>query len=153
MRIASSLPIFSILVYIGLLLPPVFQGIMAVVTFLEGSFMHAFLALLVVNLDGPGLAVKLAETQNYVFICERCFSVFFTCLFCGSEKENFYKVTSWSVWHAWWSRSAIIILAIICFYVSYHTEDIRGMIAYAFFSALALTCLCYATLALFNFCE
>lgn len=153
MRIALSLPLFSILLYIALLLPPVFQGIMAGVTFLEGAFMHTFLALLVVNLDGPGMAVKLAETQNAVFACERCFSVFFSCLFCGSEKENFYKVTSWSVWHSWWSRTGTIILAVICFYVSFSSKDVRGMIAYAFFSALALACLCYATLALLNFCK
>ena len=89
------------------------------------------------------------ESGNREFCCNEKCGCGCNCVCCTKNKVVFYKNATWWLWHAWWTRLVIIIIATI----GYYTGTNGGEVVYVLFSLVAAVILIWAVLVLVNFCK
>lgn len=185
MRCAVVLPIYTIIIYISLVIPAAFAALQILVAFMEGWSLYTFFSflgrvilniyiyahvhmlillhvnthphlfecpylfdfyILVVNMNGPDATVAIMQSKTEDFVCNKNFTCCCSCCLVHKDKIRFYRTATWWVWHAWWTRLALIIIATIAYYGG-------SSVVYILFSLLAAAILMGALIIVINLCK
>ena len=150
MRCALYIPLYSLFLYISLLIPRSYAAFEILITFVEGMALTSFFTLLVVNIGGPGATVSALLKQDAPLQCEKiCGSCCGSFCGCPKDKERFYVNSTWNLFHAWWTRTVLILIAAIGDYAGTR----GGRVVYIVCSVVACVLLLYAVLSLLNLCK
>lgn len=140
-RCAALLPLCAFFIMISLLAPSSFVIMMLVITVVEGYCLYCFLALIVENFGGPFAIVDyLHKARKELAICG--------CIF-PKEPLRFYQITTLAVFNIFVVRSALSLLAAICFYANTNA----GRAFYVLFNATSACILLYGMVCTINLCK
>ena len=99
------------------------------------------------NLGGPERTVKYMADRNEDFclnkVCNCCLCK------CSVDKVQFYKRSTWRMFHAWWTRTFLIIIGTVAFYFDGKAAKAINLAT----SLASFVLLMYAVLTLVNLCK
>lgn len=143
-RLALFLPLYSILIYISLVIPVIYVAMEVPLAIIEGYTFYTFFVLIVTNLGGPSETVRyLGESPKKL--------IFWCC--CPLDKKRFYDKATWNVFHFLVTRVVVVFLSVICFYIESATGRAAFKVLYLVFSLVAFVQLIYGVASVVNLCE
>lgn len=105
LRCAMSLPIYTILMFICLVIPRVYNAIQVPIAVVEGMVFTTFFALLTTNLGGVHTTITYLDELERGVICCSCA--------CSSSKVGFYNQVKFAQWMLLYIRPLIVLAATI----------------------------------------
>jgi hypothetical protein len=120
-RCAAFLPFYALFIYVSLLVPTAFEGLLIPITIMEGYAFYTFAVMIITNLGGPDATVALLEEKKGepLFMCNCC-----PCYWSNqSDAKAFYNRVTWAVWHFFITRTVLTIISTICFYANSDAGD------------------------------
>lgn len=139
-RTALFLPLCAFLIFIALVAPSSYVMMIFIVTIVEGYAFYSFFALVTANLGGPSATVQLMNKSERKLLCAFCLP---------DDSVQFYRKTTWAMFHLFVTRSVIGLISAICFYAS----TAAGKSAYVLFNVINTVLLFYGVICLVNLCK
>ena len=112
--------------------------------------LNSFVTLLIVNIGGPVATVGVLMKNEDPLFCERfCCQTFTMHCGCPKDRERFYVNSTWRLFHAWWTRTLLILIATIGDY----SASRSGRVIYITFSAISAVLLLFAVFSILSLCK
>jgi hypothetical protein len=146
-RSAVFMPLYAMFIYISLIEPQAFVGLLIPITVVEGYVFYTFAVLVVTNLGGAEATVQLLKDKDDIPLksCGSC-----PCYKSHSEDpKKFYETMTWGVFHFFFTRTFLTFLAVVSFY----SGTVAGYAFFKIFSILSAAVLVYAILTFILFCK
>lgn len=105
------------------------------------------MASIVVNMNGPVNTVDHMDDLDREFcLNQKCGCL---CCQCHRDKYQFYKSATWWMFHAWWTRTLLVIISTICEFL----DGKAALIIFLLCSVASFVILMSAVMRLINLCK